>query len=383
MSNRKRYLAPWRREAAELQNVEKAGKLLGFENPEAMEKYLASLRGKPAIYHCVSRIVDRRRIFGIEEKEKFTYYMRVYEEFCQVRILTWCLMGNHFHILVEIPEPPEDRGKSWSDEKFLRHISCRYRDREFLKIASRLKHFRKQGLDRAAEELRDKFFALMWDLSWFLRMLKQRFAQWYNAKNNRDGVLWSDRFRSLIVESGLAARTVAAYIDLNPVRAGIVADPKDYRWSGYGEAIAGFRRAREGLRLVVFGHMSAHHGKKLGAKAAAKWKDVSVRYRCNMFLDGRQSQRDEKKHRAGIPSPKVDEVLEKDGKLSAAEMLRCRMAHLTRGVALGSGGFIDTVGALTRGILPSIPRPEALKDRTLADTPLRALRGLRNEPLAR
>jgi hypothetical protein len=79
-----------------------------------------------------------------------------------------------------------------------------------------------------------------------------RFTKWYNWRKHRDGCLWAQKFRSVLVEGGLAARTVAAYIDLNPVRAGIVEDPKDYRWSGYGEAVAGLRRAREGLRLLVF-----------------------------------------------------------------------------------------------------------------------------------
>ena len=41
----------------------------------------------------------------------------------------------------------------------------------------------------------------------------------------------------MIVGSGVAAWTMAAYIDLNPVRAGMVSDPAEYRWSGYGEAV--------------------------------------------------------------------------------------------------------------------------------------------------
>ncbi len=46
---------------------------------------------------------------------------------------------------------------------------------------------------------------------------------------------------------------MAAYIDLNPVRAGIVSDPRGYRWSGYAEAASGGIRARSGLARVVAG----------------------------------------------------------------------------------------------------------------------------------
>jgi hypothetical protein len=43
-----------------------------------------------------------------------------------------------------------------------------------------------------------------------------------------------------MVEDGEALRTISAYLDLNPVRAGLVDDPKDYRWGGYAEAMAWF-----------------------------------------------------------------------------------------------------------------------------------------------
>jgi hypothetical protein len=82
------------------------------ESTQAVEEFLLSMKGQPALYHCVSRVVDRRKVLGAEERTKFVEFMREYEAFCQVRVLTHCVMGNHFHILVEIPEAPEDRGRS-------------------------------------------------------------------------------------------------------------------------------------------------------------------------------------------------------------------------------------------------------------------------------
>jgi len=94
----------------------------------------------------------------------------------------------------------------------------------------------------------------MWNVSGFMHGVKQRFTQWYNGRKGRKGTLREDRFKSVVVEGvGQALGAMAAYIDLNPVRAGIVADPKDYRWSGYGAAMAGRRGAKEGLRKVVAG----------------------------------------------------------------------------------------------------------------------------------
>jgi hypothetical protein len=56
----------------------------------------------------------------------------------------------------------------------------------------------------------------MFDLSIFIKELKGGFAQWYNRRHARYGVLWADRFKSVLLEGGEALAAVAAYIELNP-----------------------------------------------------------------------------------------------------------------------------------------------------------------------
>jgi hypothetical protein len=87
-----------------------------------------------------------------------------------------------------------------------------------------------------------------------MKELKQRFTQWYNRRMGRKGTLWEEHFKRVLVEGDeKALMTVAAYIDLNPVRAGMVERVEDYRWFGYGSAVAGNRWAREGLRMRTTG----------------------------------------------------------------------------------------------------------------------------------
>jgi len=86
--------------------------------------------------------------------------------------------------------------------------------------------------------------------------LKRRFSQWFNKKHIRKGTLWESRFKSLLVEDGYAARVISAYIDLNPIRAGMRSRPEDYRWSSYGMAMkpkadAARHLARAGLCRVM------------------------------------------------------------------------------------------------------------------------------------
>jgi len=211
----------------------------------------ASLQEPVAHYHCISRIVDRRFVLGDLEKEQFIAIMRHYERFCGVSVVTYCILDNHFHLLVEVPRMP-DPDQLPDDQELVRRVGSAGGSFESRSLKADLQRFRREGNHQAAEALRQRYFHMMWDISWFLRLLKQRFTQGYNANHARTGTLWEGRFRSVLVEGGGAALgVIAAYIDLNPLRAGIVHDPKDYRWSGYGEAVGGGKLAQAGLKRAA------------------------------------------------------------------------------------------------------------------------------------
>jgi putative transposase len=64
-------------------------------------------------------------------------------------------------------------------------------------------------------------------LSEFVREIKVGFARYYNKRHDRRGYFWGDRFKSVIVDKGETLINCLAYIDLNPLRAGIVNRPED------------------------------------------------------------------------------------------------------------------------------------------------------------
>ena len=134
-----------------------------------------------------------------------------------------------------------------------------------------------------------------------------------------------------------AALTIANYIDLNPVRAGLCSDPKDYRFCGYGEAVAGSKRARRGLCRVMGLPLDAWTEATLGRTCGSDY------YRCLLF--GRASElKDERTgqiKRQGVSRKKALAVLEKGGKLSRQEALRCRVRFFSDGAVLGSKQFVD------------------------------------------
>ena len=307
-----------------------------------------------AHYHCISRVVDRRFILGPDEKEHFVKLMRLYEAFCGVRVLTYVVMSNHFHILVEVPQRPDVMPSS---EVILSRIEGLhgplYAQNERTLLASMTE-------DEALRRLRG-YWVRMHDVSWYIRLIKQRFSQWYNGRKERCGTLWEQRFKSVMVEGvGQVLAAMAAYIDLNPVRVGLVQDPKDYRWSGYAEAIAGGRLAREGIRLVMKG---------LERK---KWDGVLEGYRVWLF-----GLADEARGRGGISPERVHEVVKAKGKLPMTEYLRCRVRYFVDGVALGSRAFVDEIFQKERWRFGKRRKDGARRMRWLEGVPLFTLRDLR------
>lgn len=192
-------------------------------------------------YHCMSRVVAAEKLMRDPEvRRMFRRMMLKMANFCGVRILTYAIMENHFHILVEIDESAEV-----SDGDILTRVEGLYGEEKRKNLEGILK-----GADEeSADQLRTQYKARMNDLSVFLKELKQRFSIWFNRTHDRIGTLWAERFKSVLVQGGRQAMAaVAAYIDLNPVRAGLVEDPADYYpLCGYAAALRGKGVERDGL----------------------------------------------------------------------------------------------------------------------------------------
>jgi putative transposase len=308
---------------------------------------------KPVIYHCVTRVVDRRFAFEKEDKEKLRTFMRMQENFSGCGVLAYCLMSNHVHVLLEVPPLPVG---GFSDEQLLARLRAGGNEVEVAVVAKRLSEYRKLGAggEAAAKDLHASYTYRMHDLGEFMKALLQRFSRWFNAKHERVGTLWESRFKSVLVEDGMASRTMAAYIDLNPVRAGMVTDPAEYRWSSYGEAMGGGprgngKKARAGLVRALMAH------KGYGADAKHWAGKVSKDYRI-LLLDEGEEKLEEVRYAAGSLEVKVVrkgmkkaaveaelEQLERSRDVALRKMLRCRVRYFSDGVVLGSREFVDGV----------------------------------------
>ncbi len=298
-------------------------------------------RDGEAFYHCISRVVDRQFIFGAKQKRFFLGWMRKLEQFTGVQVVTYCLMSNHFHLLVLVPD--KSKVTPLSEDALRELLPVIYRGRQLtdaLQELDRASADAVSGSDQWMTDILTRYERRRHDLSSFLKDLKQRFTQWYNHHHERCGTLWEDRFKSVLVENGEhTLLTMAAYIDLNPVRAGLVNEPCDYPWCGYGAAIAGISEARAGLSAIL-------QYTNFGVNRRVTWAQIAPKYRMLVFLHGEKRDADERtgrRGRRGLSQRAVAEELRRGGEISLAQALRCKTRYFCDGVVLGSGEFVDRV----------------------------------------
>jgi hypothetical protein len=152
---------------------------------------------RPVIYHCITRVVERRLAFGQAEKEQLRTYMRMQENFTGCRVLAYCLMCNHVHILLEVP-PMKEGGLS--DDELLKRLRAIYPAVMVAEVAKELADARKKVRAGLASEnmvtsIHERYTYRMHDLGEFMKTLLQRFTRWFNWKHERTGTLWESMDR--------------------------------------------------------------------------------------------------------------------------------------------------------------------------------------------
>jgi putative transposase len=272
-----------------------------------------------AAYHCMSRTVNGERLFDEVAREVLRKQLWQVAAYCGVQVVTYCILSNHFHVLVRVPKK-----EPLSDSELLRRHRILY-PRLTVRQSARLKVVESELGQNGpnAVKWRRRQLALMGDISPFMKLVKQRFSIWFNKSHRRFGTLWAERFKSVLVEpESRVLQTMAVYIDLNSVRAGMVEDPKDYRFCGYAEAVAGNQGAQDGIRLVT--------GTETWSKAQAHYREV-------IFGAGAAPRKG-----AVISDAAFQGVLATGGTLPLAVVLRCRLRYFSDGAVLGSKAFVES-----------------------------------------
>jgi len=258
-------------------------------------------------------VVDKRIIFGEKERARFLKLAKGYAVFGGIDLVSWCLMGNHFHLMVRVRA--EDAMKL-GDAEVLERCAHIY---EGWKLERLRANYENSPSDASRKQLLDPFRERMGALPEYVGQVKKAFTLWYNVRNGRVGTLWEGRYHSTLMEHeaeeasvkarglGGLAQVIAAYIDLNPLRAGEVSEPEGNDWTGYGCAVRGDETALQGLRLLW--------GDEVGGKKA-----LLGAHRCAVYEEGHEDKVPEagpKSKRRGIAREKVLRVRQEWSKARA------------------------------------------------------------------
>ncbi|MFM7180537.1 MAG: transposase [Verrucomicrobiales bacterium] len=296
------------------------------------------------LYHVVSRVVDRRKVFGEAEKKRFRDLLLAYAGFSGITVVAWCIMGNHFHLLLDVPAKANGGAQALSEEEVVRRIGLIHGPSASLELARQLSLC---SAEESKTQLLHPYVRRMGDLGLMMKTLKQRFTQWFNRRHERRGTLWEDRYRSVIVEKsdsdgsmGGVAKIVAAYIDLNPVRAGITSNPAAYPWSSFGSSSANDVASRTSLARLWGMDADA---------ALAEHMELLYEEGCAQRI----AEEGPKSDRAPIAAPEGKgggSRLKKSLRVPVPTALRLRLRHFTAGGILGSKAFLEKLST-TPGIL--------------------------------
>ena len=169
-----------------------------------------------AFYHVTSRGNERKAVFKSKrDREKFLEYLESATQRYDARIHAYCLMDNHYHLLLETP--------SGNLSQIMRHINGAY-------------------------------------------------TTYFNVKRRRSGHLFQGRYKAILVEMDEYAKELSRYLHLNPVRAKMVQTPEAYAWSSYRYYIGRQKPAKWLCRDFILGYF----GQKVPAAQKAYQKFVST-----------------------------------------------------------------------------------------------------------
>src|SRR5664279_4718311 len=169
-------------------------------------------------YHCISRCVRRAFLCGTDRltgqcfDHRKAWLVELLGELTGIFAIDLCgyaVLSNHYHLVARLDA---ERARAWSTDD----VVDRYRQLFAPTVEARLAQPPAQVADWVA-----CWRARLSDLSWFMRCLNEAIARRANAEDQCTGRFWEGRFRSqaLLDEAGLL--TCLAYVDLNPIRAGL------------------------------------------------------------------------------------------------------------------------------------------------------------------
>lgn len=177
-------------------------------------------------YHCISRCVRRAYLCGDDpvsgrnfdhRKRWIVQRIKDLATHFSIDVCAYAIMSNHYHLVLHVDI---EKANSWSDKEVIEHWTNLFPGHAALIETITLNRKTKAAqklLERHIKAWRER----LTDISWFMRCLNESVARRANREDECSGRFWEGRFKSQALLDEKALVTCMAYVDLNPIRAGM------------------------------------------------------------------------------------------------------------------------------------------------------------------
>jgi len=188
-------------------------------------KYLVSISDTP-YYHLTSRCVRRAFLCGTDRfsgrsfehrRQWIEDRVRILASLFSIEVCAYAIMSNHYHLVVRL-NPIE--ATNWTDDDVLQRWTALYRGPILVQRYRAGESLTDVELD-TLRSITSVFRQRLTSLSWFMKCLNEPIARQANREDRCTGHFWEARFHSQALRSERALIAAMAYVDLNPVRAGL------------------------------------------------------------------------------------------------------------------------------------------------------------------
>jgi REP element-mobilizing transposase RayT len=200
-----------------------------------------------SVVHCINRAVRRAMLCGVDRYSGKSYEHR--RDWIQTRlkflaaqygidVLGYAIMGNHLHVILR---NRPDVVQTWSDEEVARRIWRLFPKRKSEDGSPAEPHAHELQMLMATKPLRAEYRRRLSDVSWLMRQLAEKVARRANQEDECTGRFWEGRFKCQPLLDEAAILACAAYVDLNPVRAGVAETPEESDFTSVQDRIVAMK----------------------------------------------------------------------------------------------------------------------------------------------
>ena len=220
---------------------------------------IVSLEATP-YYHCISRCVRRAFLCGDDHytgqnfdhrKPWLIKRLQLLSEAFAIDIAAYAIMSNHYHVVLHVDK---NRSHRWNEDEVIQHWIRLYKGPE---IVHRYLNgeLQSEAEDKAVHKQVEIWRERLCSISWFMGCLNEYVARKANKEDNCKGRFWESRIKSQALLDETALLSCMAYVDLNPIRAGISKDLERSEFTSIKERIKQVRgiKKKNTPRLMPFG----------------------------------------------------------------------------------------------------------------------------------